>query len=101
MRQAALLVETVRTRLVIYHRPDDYCYRVISEAGRQAALLEETLRTRQELEGEMVELTRLLCSAQQQIKEMSRGIGPKQDDARNMAAKLQVCLCISLGLRNV
>ena len=42
------------------------------------------------MEGELSQLTRLLTSAQTQLREMSRGIGPRHDDALNMQNKLQV-----------
>ena len=46
---------------------------------------------RQDVEGCMADLSRVLVSAQLQLREMCRGIGPRLDDAQNMAQKVQVC----------
>lgn len=56
---------------------------------KQLDVLQEAHTNRSKFEEDMLELTKILCVAQESLKQLTRGVGHQLSDAQEMMAKLQ------------
>ena len=63
-----------------------------SDIQSRLAILNEAFTNKSRFEDETRELSTLVHSCQQQLQQLTRGIGPQQDDAQGMLERAQVSL---------
>ncbi len=65
-------------------------YRYLSELQQRQETVDSALGQRGQLEDQLLEVTRLLCVVQEDLKQASRGVGPRLEEATDRLGKAQV-----------